>query len=343
MTFNFLVFSKLTANPKDDADVNKIAMSTTANATTTARQHMQRRVIRCEISDNNEQPRRNAPEAYAKVGATTGVAITLLGLFPQAAWPAALRALRGNRWPINVAASRTMYTQIAMNTCGNSWWRVRLVCLCLSRSLHTLLPRGVRISIAEYAVRAPSWWTKRWQAPTLTGHETGRTAIEPRQVYHRVGDVVYARAVYLLHQVPCAARGATGLAARVFAARPYANCYASTAAPGHPGAIQVLSDVSGENPVVNLFGQFREGPPRAKSVDTRKIRVYYFRTALNGLSEYIRKDGKRYARVAVPHGIGCGSAGGYWSSYLAELIDWVCEHNRVNADLLQLLIYKLPV
>lgn len=139
----------------------------------------------------------------------------------------------------------------------------------------------------------------------------------------------------IVHQCNCVTRRAKGLAAAIFNRHPYADVYSKRTVASNPGSIELRRDSSGSHAVIALYGQIQPG----KSVsgypqDSYSKRLCYFKQGLQHIAALQPKPKK----LAFPHGIGCGMAGGDWLQYEAAIIEWAAEHcNDITVT-----IYKLP-
>lgn len=118
----------------------------------------------------------------------------------------------------------------------------------------------------------------------------------------------------LVHQCNCVTTRAGGLAAVVFAWLPAANDYIHSDRVRKPGTAVLHQRVA------NLYGQ--RYPGRAKRHETAKQRLVWFSAALNDLATQLPSAEGHRTTVLMPHGIGCGLAGGEWSAYEAAIERW---------------------
>lgn len=134
------------------------------------------------------------------------------------------------------------------------------------------------------------------------------------------GSIVNASETYIVHQCNCVTKRGKGLSYTLFNAFPDANIYKLRTENSKPGTI----DVRGK--VINLFGQVNPGHA-GHYRDTEVDRLAYFKSCI----EELRKlDGS----FAFPYKIGCGLAGGDWSSYEPMIRSLSRTHDVT--------IYKLP-
>jgi O-acetyl-ADP-ribose deacetylase (regulator of RNase III) len=117
------------------------------------------------------------------------------------------------------------------------------------------------------------------------------------------GDFLQAPEDLLVHQCNCVSKTAEGLAADVFRTFPESNVYATRTEPSVPGTIVKCGHI------VNLFGQYKPGPPSEKELGIQRLQWFH-----QGLLK-LQDLSKEYHTVAFPFGIGCGLAGGQWKAY----------------------------
>lgn len=128
------------------------------------------------------------------------------------------------------------------------------------------------------------------------------------------GNLLKHHAKYIVHQTNCVSKGSRGLASELFRKYPYSNTYLGRRDPSSPGTIDVLGDGKEKRFIVNLYGQYY--PKESKYLnDTKMKRLEWFQQGLNQLKKIPDLES-----VAFPYGIGCGLAGGDWTSY-AKCID----------------------
>lgn len=135
------------------------------------------------------------------------------------------------------------------------------------------------------------------------------------------GNLLDSDAQYLCHQCNCVTNRAAHLAAAVFARFPYANIYQERSYPhaptdansDSPGHIVVRGDGQNQRFVINMLGQYYPGKPKFPdgSRDGFKARQSAFQQCLTRISQIIGLHS-----LAFPWMIGCGAAGGDWSTYL---------------------------
>lgn len=161
------------------------------------------------------------------------------------------------------------------------------------------------------------------------------------------GDLLNADEKFIGQQCNCVTVKTQGLAAAITKRFAYGDPYGSRAAQSTntaraeardtPGTIRLLKPVQNtltpdkDKIIVCLFAQWAPGKPGAwahaypppppsgeeDSADTAVGRLAWFKMCLDCIDESPEIDGP----VALPHGIGCGLAGGDWSKYMRLLED----------------------
>jgi len=164
------------------------------------------------------------------------------------------------------------------------------------------------------------------------------------------GDLLDFQGV-IVQQCNCLTLKSLGLAKAIdqrFGVNPYAGRVgrssnaADAATSSLPGTIRLLETASGAT-VACLFAQYAPGRAGGNSFYTRicrergiledaQQRCDWFQQCLELLAARL-PDG---TRVAFPHGIGCGLAGGNWASYRAMLLQWSDAHPQLHVSVLQL-------
>jgi len=88
--------------------------------------------------------------------------------------------------------------------------------------------------------------------------------------------------------------------------------------------------------VANLYAQYTPGSlakntsiyhnaREARGIqETPELREAWFEQCLRSLAEHL--DESEHYRIAFPHGIGCGLAGGNWAHYRAMIVAWAKKH-----------------
>ena len=130
------------------------------------------------------------------------------------------------------------------------------------------------------------------------------------------GDLLDAPAgSVIVHQCNCVTSRARGLAAAIFARWPAADVYRLRAgARSSPGTIDVSWVDGGRRRVVAMFAQVQPGQPRG-AADSARRRLEWFERCLDAVA----RMSPRPPRVAAPHLVGCGLAGGCWGDYERSL------------------------
>ena len=146
------------------------------------------------------------------------------------------------------------------------------------------------------------------------------------------GDLLNADERVVCHQTNATSRSACGLARQLFHRYPYADTYRTRTAPSVPGTNDYMHPPqSGSFVVVNMNAQLRPGRPSASDTGDRRLR--WFEACLHRLGQWCRA--REILQVAMPHGIGCGLAGGEWKRYEAALERFEATH-RVSITLYRL-------
>jgi O-acetyl-ADP-ribose deacetylase (regulator of RNase III) len=146
------------------------------------------------------------------------------------------------------------------------------------------------------------------------------------------GNVLDATEDAILHQCNCVTKVGMGLSHDLFTKYPFADIYARRQIPNAPGTIDVRQQ-NGKM-IINLFGQYYPGQSRYDG-DLAKDRINMFCQALRQI-ELMLIDTNRIKSLALPYGIGCGLAGGSWSTY-HELLKLFAERNPS----VQVVLYRL--
>ena len=150
------------------------------------------------------------------------------------------------------------------------------------------------------------------------------------------GDLLLSEAHIIAHQTNCVTRKAHGLSALIAAKWPEADIYATrsgatenTASLGsrhEPGTCHILKTREGSQSVACLMGQVCPGPSGtwarqfsiASSDDSLCARTQLFIDALADLERQLPVT-EQTQTIAFPFMIGCGQAGGDWSTYQPEI------------------------
>ena len=108
-----------------------------------------------------------------------------------------------------------------------------------------------------------------------------------------------------------------------------------------PGTVTIFDGEDDLPSIICLYGQFSPGKSGSNYnyfkdyPDGKKDRLRYFGEGLYALLEYF---GEECPFIAVPFMIGCGLAGGNWSSYLALLQNF---HSKLQENGGGLVFYKI--
>ena len=166
---------------------------------------------------------------------------------------------------------------------------------------------------------------------------------EPRKEAYKIktGNILQATQDYIVHQTNCITKQAAGLARALFKKYAYANTYANRSRPHRPGTCSIHTSEQQPN-IVNLYGQYLPGKPKAEGSDTKAQRLRYFEQALTKLRTKLRESNKQNITIAVPWKIGCGLGGGEWAKYEKALKRWTANTNNEEKFEICMTIYKLP-
>lgn len=138
-------------------------------------------------------------------------------------------------------------------------------------------------------------------------------------VEYKIGDVLEQPVI--VQQCNCVTVLSHGLSASIAQKYPWADIYKqrvpksrnvakSTSVPG-----TLTTSTNGTTTVIHLFAQWAPGKPGQWQwrypgpADTPASRLNWFQQCL------VQLDALQFPHVAVPHGIGCGLAGGDWVLY----------------------------
>ena len=188
---------------------------------------------------------------------------------------------------------------------------------------HTTSPSMAALSAADAAQADANGKALRAQL------RAQRLTLPPLRTVH--GSVLDAAAHTVAQQCNCCTVRSHGLSAAVQAKWPWADVYHRRAREGSrnlaieadrpfPGQVQVeLNPQQAGFPrrVAALFGQWAPGKPGrfptypGAAHETADSRLYWFFTALTQLAESMGPEDL----IAMPHGVGCGLAGGHWPDY----------------------------
>ena len=137
------------------------------------------------------------------------------------------------------------------------------------------------------------------------------------------GDILLSEETCIVQQCNCNTIQSHGFSKAIANKYPWADVYKQRAAQskntaknaGVPGTLQVVT--KDNMTVICMFAQWAPGKPFAFSKyypkgpapDSIEERKNWFTQCL------VELDNLQLERVAMPHGIGCGLAGGIWSEY----------------------------
>jgi len=170
---------------------------------------------------------------------------------------------------------------------------------------------------------------------TTNGNRTQEQSIAMSRVKIRTGNLLKASEQFITHQCNCLTHRSAHLSKQVFTAFPYADIYSirEKGQEDQLGTIEIRGNGEDQRYIINLLGQFYPGRtkyPNSKK-DGLKAREDAFRSCLEHILEIEDMES-----IAFPFGVGCGAAGGDWSTYLAMIEDFA---DQTDAEVV---IYKLP-
>lgn len=149
----------------------------------------------------------------------------------------------------------------------------------------------------------------------------------------RVGDLLAQDDItHIAHQVNLYHTFGAGLAAQIARRFPYAEIADNDTDFANNAKIGTFSIGRGVGlTVINLYTQRSPEDGYAECLtDYNSMRV-----ALRGVEEYLR-DGKDTVRLGLPHGLGCGLAGGSWPKVYGIIKEFFAESP------VDVVIVKLP-
>ena len=155
------------------------------------------------------------------------------------------------------------------------------------------------------------------------------------------GNLLHARADFIVHACNVVTEEAEGLAKQVFRRFPEADSYRGTSTARRTGTAEVIEvttdpDRDGPRYVANLYAQFYPGKPKGN--DSPGKRMMWFKKALLDLENKIacqimkktpcNRHRKDAVRIAFPYKIGCGLAKGRWEEYLDAIDEFAKRAGR---------------
>jgi hypothetical protein len=108
-----------------------------------------------------------------------------------------------------------------------------------------------------------------------------------------------------------------------------------------PGTISIVKCPNTEVTIINLFGQYRPGPPSyGKSYyDDSISRENYFEQGLDRIVNFFN-GARKEIKVSIPYNIGCGLAKGKWENYEWMLNDF--ERKCIESGIeINITLYKI--
>lgn len=165
-----------------------------------------------------------------------------------------------------------------------------------------------------------------------------KRAKKDSRLTHLDGDLLDFDADMIVQQTNCITCRAAGLANFIRNKFAYADAYGKRRQHTSsvcvkedqdvPGTVRVLSPADDEEGphVACLFAQYRPGkcdledpkyriPECSSYDDTPELRIEWFQSSLKTLIKWLDEN-PECQRIAFPHEIGCGLAGGIWDDYL---------------------------
>jgi len=136
-----------------------------------------------------------------------------------------------------------------------------------------------------------------------------------------------------VHQCNCTSTYSKGLSSAIFKRWPHAEAYKGRSRNSQPGTIDVKGEEGKKRLVINLFGQYGPGKPKASGNDTKQSRANYFRQGLDSIAKL-----PNLKSLAFPFHIGCGLAGGSWIEYEKMLKHFASQ----LPSSVKIVIYRLP-
>jgi hypothetical protein len=157
-------------------------------------------------------------------------------------------------------------------------------------------------------------------------------------------DLLNSTEEYILQQNCCTSIKVQGLSEAIAKKWPEANPYksrirlqgnwATLESRPKPGSIEVLGNT---RKIACLFAQYSHGKPNTLKDpsgividDTFKSRLNWFKECLEKVAELKPKS------IAIPYKIGCGLAGGSWTSYYKALQEFSQKYPSIK-----IVIYRL--
>lgn len=141
-------------------------------------------------------------------------------------------------------------------------------------------------------------------------------------IHHVKGDLLESDCQVIMHQANANAVMGAGIAKQIAKTFP-AVLQADRDFPIPVGSRDRLGKFSyardGDRFVINLYGQHRYGNGRHTEPEAVK-------KALCRVMECLNKDGRGDYKIGVPHGMGCGLAGGDWVEEIQPILHRVSDY-----------------
>ena len=146
------------------------------------------------------------------------------------------------------------------------------------------------------------------------------------------GDLLECEADVIAHQCNCVTVKGRGLYSALVDSFPYCDVYSrrkdSKARP-RLGSVELCKPADLKSPIIAcLYAQLGPGKPGQASkkygvkasADSAEKRLEYFSSCLSTLAD--KANAEKWKKIAFPHNIGCGLAGGNWKDYSCLLDDF---------------------
>jgi len=138
-------------------------------------------------------------------------------------------------------------------------------------------------------------------------------------------DILEATEQYIAQQCNCTSSNYKGLSRALVERFPWATFYSQP--NRQPGTITIKGDCKEQRPIIGMFAQRYVSIPKYNN-DSSDMRLGWFRECLGQIAKI-----PEVKSLALPHGIGCGLAGGSWSSYLALIQEFAVQNPDIEVVL----------
>lgn len=146
------------------------------------------------------------------------------------------------------------------------------------------------------------------------------------------GSLLNVKSGYVVQQCNCNTVRSHGLSEKIKEKFPYCNVYTRrvslgnrnrTVTPDRPGTYQLFESPYGPT-IVCLMAQWAPGKPghyaayypAPPAPDTKEQRLRWF---IESMTLFLQERSNKEWTINLPHGIGCGLAGGDWDAYQKAL------------------------